>query len=181
MGSEMIKVNQCDKCPELARGRGQIVNGEGPLNAPLMIIGEAPGREEDYNGRPFVGRSGKLLSATLAKLGIKREDVYITNVVKCRPPYNRKPFSQEIDRCLPNLLKEIASITPRVIITLGLSATNAIINPGMTMGEINGQVFELGDAVVVPVYHPSAVLRNPNLRESFERALKVAIEEAKKQ
>jgi DNA polymerase len=174
-------INECSLCQELVRSRKQIVPGVGNSKAKLMIIGEAPGQEEDTKGEPFVGRSGRLLNATLAKLGVKREDVYITNIVKCRPPNNRKPFSQEVKRCEKYLHKEIGMITPRVIVTLGLSATEVIYEGGLTMGEVNGKPLTLGSGiVVVPVYHPSAVLRNPNLRESFERALKISIEESKK-
>ena len=159
------------------------VNGEGSKSSSIMIIGEAPGEEEDISHRPFVGRSGKLLNATLAKLGIKREDIYITNVVKCRPPSNRRPHQDEIGNCTGKLAEEIREINPDVIIPLGLSATQWFISDG-TMGEMNGRVYEVWVSGtlrrIAPVYHPAAVLRNPNLRESFERGLREAIEEIHK-
>lgn len=177
----MSDIGYCIQCSDLVQSRHQIVQGEGNLRAKLMIIGEAPGEEEDLQGRPFVGRSGKLLNATLAKLGVKREDIYITNVVKCRPPWNRRPNQLEIDNCEGYLQEEIRLIAPRVIVTLGLSATNALLEIPVSMGEANGKVFQYRENIkLIPVYHPSAILRNPNLRESFERALKFAIEEAKK-
>ena len=156
------------------------VDGDGSKTASMMIIGEAPGEEEDLSHRPFVGRSGKLLNATLAKLGIKREDIYVTNVVKCRPPSNRRPHQDEILACSGKIMDEIREIDPDVIVTLGLTATQWIL-PGNTMGEMNGRCYEgwISGQLrrIRPVYHPAAVLRNPNLRESFERGLREAIAE----
>ena len=178
-GTAKMGINGCTLC-ELTRK--SIVKGNGNPKARLMIIGEAPGEEEDLQGKPFVGRSGKLLNATLAKMGIKREDIYVTNIMKCHPPGNRRPLQTEIDNCTMYLLEEIRSVDPEVIATLGLSAANWFL-PGETMGEMNGRVFNIQindkSRKIVPVYHPSAVLRNPNIKDSFERAMKVAIEESR--
>jgi uracil-DNA glycosylase len=149
----------CQRCP-LAAGRTNVVFGEGNPTARLMIVGEGPGREEDLQGRPFVGRSGALLDRLLAEeAGMRRRDVYIANVVKCRPPQNRDPAPKEIEACRPYLAEQIELIDPRVIVTLGNFATKLLLETTKGIRELRGQVFERGRANVVPTYHPAYVLR----------------------
>ncbi|MBN2564350.1 MAG: uracil-DNA glycosylase [Candidatus Eisenbacteria bacterium] len=153
----------CEKC-ELANGRTNIVFGVGNPRARLMFVGEAPGREEDLQGVPFVGRAGQLLDKILAAAEIERDDVYIANIIKCRPPNNRTPLTNEIEACMPYLGRQVAIIGPRIICTLGLPATQTILGIRGSMGSLRGKVYVEGDVKVIPTYHPAAALRDPKYK-----------------
>jgi uracil-DNA glycosylase family 4 len=172
------QVRGCPKC-ELARTRTNAVPGEGNPEAQVMLIGEGPGFYEDREGRPFVGTSGKFLNELLAKAGLKREEVFITNVVKCRPPGNRDPLPDEIAACAPYLEGQIAAIDPAVIVTLGRFSM-ARWFPGERISKIHGQAKREGRRLVVPMYHPAAALHQQSLRatieEDFERLPKFIAE-----
>jgi DNA polymerase len=153
----------CTKC-ELANGRTNIVFGVGNPNARLMFVGEAPGRDEDLQGIPFVGRAGQLLDKILAAAEIERDDVYIANIIKCRPPNNRTPLTNEIESCMPYLGRQVALIRPRIICTLGLPATQTILGIRGSMGSLRGKIYAEGDVRVIPTYHPAAALRDPKYK-----------------
>ena len=156
----------CPLC-ELARTRTKAVPGEGDPNARIMLIGEGPGWHEDQQGRPFVGAAGKFLNELLAIAGLKREDVFITNVVKCRPPGNRDPMPDEIAACAPYLDRQIAAIDPDVIVTLGRFSM-ARWFPGERISKIHGQPKRDGSRLIVPMYHPAAALHQSALRGAIE-------------
>lgn len=152
------EVSICTKCP-LHQGRTHAVPGEGPINADIMFIGEAPGRNEDLQGRPFVGPAGKLLEELLAEIGLTREDVWIGNVVKCRPPNNRDPMPEEIAACSIYLERQIALLQPKLIATLGRYSMEKFF-PGARITKVHGQAKRAGDRVLIPLFHPAYVLRN---------------------
>ena len=160
------EVRVCPKC-ELARTRTNAVPGEGQPRAAVMLVGEGPGWHEDQQGRPFVGNAGKFLNELLAIAGLKREDVFITNVVKCRPPGNRDPLPDEIAACAPYLERQIAAIDPNVIVTLGRFSM-ARWFPGERISRIHGQPKREGKRLVVPMYHPAAALHQAALRGAIE-------------
>ena len=160
------EVIACQRCP-LAAGRIKAVPGEGPAHAELMLIGEGPGMNEDKQGRPFVGASGQFLTELLAQAGYKREEVFITNVVKCRPPGNRDPQPIEIDACADYLNRQIAVINPKVIVTLGRFSM-AKYFPGAKISAIHGQAKRINDRTIVAMFHPAAALHQPALRQSIE-------------
>ncbi|MCK9542975.1 MAG: uracil-DNA glycosylase [Novosphingobium sp.] len=150
-----------DKCHVGYNERKHIVFGQGNANATLMLIGEAPGKEEDEQGVPFVGRSGMLLNKALDVAQINREDIYITNVLKCRPPSNRTPTEQEIQVCTQYFLdKQIKIIRPKIIATLGAIATKVLLSQDIKITKIHGQIFKKDDFIIIPIYHPSYILRN---------------------
>ncbi len=153
----------CQNC-ELAGGRTNVVFGAGNPNARLMFVGEAPGRDEDIQGVPFVGRSGQLLNKILEAAGIERDDVYIANIIKCRPPSNRTPFTNEIEACIPYLGRQVSLIDPRVICTLGLPATQTLLGIRGSMGSLRGKIYVEGNVKVIPTYHPAAALRDPKYK-----------------
>jgi len=153
----------CDRC-ELARTRTKVVFGVGNPHARLMFIGEAPGHDEDVQGIPFVGRAGQLLNKILDAAGIARDDVYIGNIIKCRPPNNRTPLTSEIDACSPYLVKQLELIKPRVVCALGLPATTTLLGLKGSMGSMRGKIYRYGDIRVIPTYHPAAALRDPNYK-----------------
>jgi DNA polymerase len=130
-----------------------------------MFIGEGPGATEDALGRPFVGQAGKLLDEIIQAIGLRREDVYITNIVKCRPPQNRKPLPDEMAACLPYLHRQIALIRPKVIVALGGTAGEALLSTRKSLGELRGKVHSYGGIPLVVTYHPAALLRNPNWKK----------------
>ena len=174
------QVRVCQKC-ELAKGRTNAVPGEGPENAEIMFIGEAPGFHEDRQGRPFIGSAGKLLDELLATIGIKREQVYIGNVIKCRPPQNRDPLPEELAACKAYIEKQIELIKPRVIITISRFAM-APWFPDKKISEIHGKPKKFGGLVVLPMYHPAAALHQPSLKqvlvEDFKRVPQILQEMA---
>src|SRR4051794_21278228 len=160
----------CERCPQLAQTRTQVVFGAGNADADILFVGEAPGEREDKDGVPFVGAAGKLLSTLLAGIGLQRDDVFIANVLKCRPPQNRDPHPQEIERCEPWLWRQIELIQPIVVVTLGRYASGLLRGEMAQLGSIRGRVETrvLGTRAVrlLPVLHPAAALyrREPNLR-----------------
>lgn len=158
------KVLRCRLC-RLSQGRTLAVPGEGSYEAPLMFIGEAPGADEDIQGRPFVGKAGQLLTKIIAAMGFARGDVYITNVVKCRPPQNRTPFRDEIETCRPYLLTQIETIAPRVIVGLGKVATDSFHPSAAGMSSLRGNFIEYGKILVMPTFHPSYLIRNEGNKE----------------
>lgn len=159
----------CTRC-SLHEGRTNIVFGEGSPDAEVAFVGEAPGQNEDQQGRPFIGLAGQLLNRMITAIGLSRQSVFITNVVKCRPPNNRVPERDEVDACSRYMLRELQIIRPRAVILLGLSAAKAVFNnPRMKLGDVRGnwQQLPTQPALNIPTlitYHPAAVLRNDNLR-----------------
>ncbi len=176
------EVSVCRRC-SLSGGRIQAVPGSGNLRALVMFVGEGPGAAEDKLGLPFVGRSGKFLDQMLAGIGLSRQDVYITNVVKCRPPANRDPFPAELNACADYLTRQIDLIDPRIIVTLGRFSM-ARWFPQAKISQIHGQAKEIeGGRMVMAMFHPAAALRNPTWRAAFEQDMKRLtglIQEAKK-
>jgi len=167
------ELGDCKRC-KLAHGRTHIVFGDGSPRAALMFIGEGPGAEEDLQGLPFVGAAGQLLNNLLSKLGLRREEVYIANVIKCRPPGNRNPEADETGQCLPFLLKQIEAIKPRVIVTLGRVATEALLGTQAPITRLRGQWQKYGKIKVMPTFHPSYLLRFPRERhKTWEDMLQV--------
>jgi uracil-DNA glycosylase family 4 len=157
-------LGDCKRC-ELHRERHNIIFGEGPEDAKLLLLGEAPGREEDLQGRPFVGASGELLNKMLAAIHISREEVYITNIVKCRPPFNRTPRPEEIAKCRPFLEHQLRIIHPTLILALGRVAAQSLLKTSSSLGSLRGHVHQSGDAKVMVTYHPSYLLRNRGDRQ----------------
>ena len=159
----------CTLC-DLSKTRTNVVFGEGNHNAKLMFIGEGPGEMEDKTGRPFVGRAGQLLTKIIENvLNLKREDVYIANIVKCRPPNNRVPTIEEANTCKPYLLKQIEIINPKILVCLGKTAFMYLMNSDMPISKVRGQIFEYKGKKVIPTFHPSYLLRNPSAKkESFK-------------
>jgi DNA polymerase len=152
---------RCQKCP-LGATRTNFVFGVGNPHATLMVIGEAPGADEDAQGEPFVGRAGQLLNKILEAINFKREDVYICNILKCRPPENRKPQSEEVGQCIPYLRKQIELVKPRLILCLGLTAAENLLNTTESLGKLRGRVMKYEGIPLMVTYHPAALLRNPN-------------------
>ena len=168
----------CTKCP-LAEGRTQVVFGVGDPSADLMFVGEGPGEQEDLKGEPFVGRAGRLLTSLIEGIGLTRDQVYIANVVKCRPPGNRDPLPLEIESCRPYLEAQVAFIEPKVVVTLGNFATKLLLETKDGITRLRGQEFPFLDgAVLIPVFHPSAVLRNGGAALAQARADFVTIKRA---
>lgn len=164
---------KCLQCPLGFLGRTNVVFGEGNPNTKLLFIGEAPGRDEDEQGRPFVGRSGKLLTKALELAGINRDDVYITNIVKCRPPNNRKPLPIEITTCTNILLiNQIKIIQPALICPLGSVALTTLLGPDYKITKTRGTILPKEEFLILPVYHPSYVLRNQSMLPVFFQDIK---------
>jgi DNA polymerase len=153
------QVRGCVKC-RLCEQRTQTVFGEGDADARIMFIGEGPGENEDLQGRPFVGRAGEMLNKWIAAMGLRREQVYIANIVKCRPPGNREPALDEVETCTPYLVRQIEIIQPRVIVTLGRPAMQYMLQTKISMGKMRGQWQEWRGVKLLPTYHPAYVLRN---------------------
>ncbi len=177
------EIINCKKCP-LYKTRNMPVVGEGNENADVMLIGEAPGFNEDRTGHPFCGKSGEILDELLSSICLKREDVYITNVVKCRPPNNRNPTNEEIKACSPYLSRQIALIGPEAIGAMGNFATNFIfehfnINEHGGISKLHGRVFErntlLGKIKIVPLYHPAVAVYNINMKDILKEDFKKLI------
>ncbi len=160
------EIRACTKCP-LHAGRTNAVPGAGPVDAEVMFIGEGPGFHEDQQGLPFVGASGQFLDELLANAGIDRNSVYISNVVKCRPPGNRDPKPEEVEACKPYLDRQIELINPKVIVTLGRHSM-ARAFPNDKISRVHGQPRQVGEQVYFPMYHPAAALHQPSLRKTVE-------------
>jgi uracil-DNA glycosylase family 4 len=165
------KINNCQKC-SLWETRTKFVFGVGNPNAKVMVIGEAPGADEDKQGEPFVGRAGQLLNKMLAAIGFQREEVYIANILKSRPPNNRDPKPEEVEACEPYLWKQIAIIKPKFILCLGrISGTN-LLKMNESLGNMRGQVFDFCGIQTIVTYHPAALLRNPDWKHGAWEDLK---------
>jgi DNA polymerase len=159
----------CSRCKLHALGRSQVVFGVGNPNADLMFVGEAPGADEDLQGEPFVGRAGQLLTKIIEAIGLTRGDVYIANVIKCRPPGNRNPEPDEVEQCEPFLFRQIDTVKPKVIVALGKFAAQCLLRTNDPITRIRGREFKYRDAVLMPTYHPAYLLRTPSAkREVWE-------------
>ena len=169
MPSELKELEKiCKNCTlcDLSKTRTNVVFGEGNPNAKLMFIGEGPGEMEDKTGRPFVGRAGKLLTKIIENvLELERDDVYIANIVKCRPPNNRVPTIEEAQTCKPYLLKQIEIIDPEILVCLGKTAFMYLLDTDVPISKVRGQIFEYKGKKVIPTYHPSYLLRNPSAKK----------------
>ncbi|KRQ85805.1 Uracil DNA glycosylase superfamily protein [Caloramator mitchellensis] len=177
MEDKLIELNNlvmsCKKC-RLGVKRTNVVFGEGNPNSKIMFIGEGPGEEEDRTGRPFVGKAGQLLTKMIEAINLKREDVYIANIVKCRPPNNRVPFDDEADICINYLRKQVAIIKPKIIVCLGATAARHIIDKNIRITKDRGNWVKKGDFLIMPTYHPSALLRDPSKKkEAWEDFKKI--------
>ncbi|MCX5718256.1 MAG: uracil-DNA glycosylase [Nitrospirae bacterium] len=154
------EIGDCQRC-KLLKGRKNIVFGEGSIDAEIMFIGEGPGEDEDIQGRPFVGKAGQLLTRLIGKMGFKREEVYIGNIVKCRPPFNRDPEEDEINSCSPFIRKQAEIISPKVIVSLGRVSTQTLIGLKIPIGKLRGKFYQFEGIPLMPTFHPSYLLRNP--------------------
>lgn len=176
MQSLLRKVSVCTKCP-LHETRTNVVFGEGNANARLLFVGEGPGAEEDKQGRPFVGRAGQLLTKMINAMGLEREEVFIANIVKCRPPQNRNPFKNEIATCINYLHKQLELIQPEVIICLGGVAAQTLLDTDKGISRLRGKFTEFGGFKVMPTFHPAYLLRNPKMKkpawEDLQEVMKV--------
>ncbi len=163
-----ILYNQIHTCMNCALGatRTNFVFGTGNPNADIMVIGEAPGADEDAQGKPFVGAAGQLLTKILAAIGIVREDVFIANIIKCRPPNNRRPEKSETEQCEPYLMKQIELVQPKFILAVGLTAANTLLKSENKMGDIRGKVIDFHGITMIVTYHPAALLRNPSWKQA---------------
>jgi DNA polymerase len=171
---------QCTRCPLSTQGRTSVVFGAGNPYAQLMFIGEGPGKEEDRQGLPFVGKAGQLLTKILNAMNMKREDVYISNVVKCRPPQNRTPLPNETQICKNEILfKEIDIIKPRVICTLGSVATQELLNLPISISKARGTFFSFGETPVMPTFHPAYLLRNGSKKKEVWQDMQKIMEKLK--
>ncbi len=173
------EIQMCEKC-DLHKSRTNAVLGEGNIEARLMFIGEAPGEEEDKQGRPFVGRAGKLLTKLIERAGYKREEFYIANICKCRPPGNRTPTLDEMEKCFPYLKEQIEIINPKVLCLLGAVAGQAFLNRKVKITKERGAVIKWNDRILLLTYHPAYVLRNPKEEGTLFKDIKRAIEIAYK-
>ena len=158
------EIGDCTRC-QLHEGRTNLVFGDGDPKARLVFVGEGPGRDEDMQGKPFVGRSGQLLTKIIEAMGLTREDVYICNVVKCRPPNNRTPEPDEMSTCEQFLFKQIRTIKPEVIVCLGATAAKSILKTKNSLGSLRGKFHSYSGTKLMVTYHPAALLRNPHFKK----------------
>jgi len=165
-------IGDCTRCKLCRLGRQQIVYGVGNPDADLMFVGEAPGRDEDTQGVPFVGRAGQKLTQIIEAIGLKRDDVYIANVIKCRPPENRNPEPDEVEACEPFLFRQIDVIKPRVIVALGTFAARSLLKTDAPISRLRGRVYQYRGASLVPTFHPAYLLRNPSCRREVWEDMK---------
>jgi len=165
-------LGDCTRCKLHRLGRRQIVFGVGNPHAELMFVGEAPGHDEDVQGIPFVGRAGQLLTKIIEAISLRREDVYIANVIKCRPPENRSPEGDEVASCEPFMFRQVQSIRPRVIVALGTFAAQALLRTNDPISRLRGKVFRYGAARLVPTFHPAYLLRSPERKRDVWEDMK---------
>lgn len=165
------EIGDCTRC-KLCHGRTNIVFGTGDPHAPLMFIGEGPGRDEDLQGEPFVGRAGQLLTKMIEAMGFKRSDVYIANIVKCRPPENRLPEPDEVKTCSSFLLQQIEAIHPKVIVTLGNLAVQTLLKTKKGITHLRGEFHDFNGTQLMPTFHPAYLLRNPEMKKPCWEDLK---------
>ena len=176
MSSELQLIHseilQCTKC-ELHKSRTKAVPGEGPHDARIMFVGEGPGQNEDEQGRPFVGAAGKFLTELLESIGLKRSDVFITNIVKCRPPNNRPPRKPEVETCNPYLQFQIRLINPRIICALGTPAITTLMGDEYSASRFHGKPLTKGTVTILPMYHPAAALYDASLKETISHDFEI--------
>jgi uracil-DNA glycosylase len=165
-------IGDCVRCKLCRLGRKQIVFGVGNPNADLMFVGEAPGRDEDIQGIPFVGRAGQKLTQIIEAIGLTRGDVYIANVIKCRPPENRNPEPDEVEQCEPFLFRQVDTIKPKVIVALGTFAAKSLLKSTDSISRLRGRVYDYRGAKLVPTFHPAFLLRNPSCRREVWEDMK---------
>jgi uracil-DNA glycosylase family 4 len=170
-------IGDCTRCKLHLQGRKQIVFGIGDPNADLMFIGEAPGADEDTQGEPFVGRSGQLLTNMIKAMGLEREDVYIANIIKCRPPGNRAPERDECETCSPFLMRQIEAIKPKVIVALGAVAAKTLLAISASMMELRGRWFDFRGTKLAVTYHPAFLLRDPRQKKETWKDLQMVMKE----
>ena len=171
------EIKGCSKC-KLCNNRNNIVLGCGNKNAKVMFIGEGPGADEDIQGEPFVGKAGKLMNQAFKGVGIKREEVYICNVVKCRPPMNRNPEADEVKACIDYLRAQVKLVKPKIIVLLGSVALKAVLGDEYSITKARGKWVEQKDIKYMPTFHPAALLRDEEKKINFWNDLKVVVEEA---
>jgi uracil-DNA glycosylase len=173
-----LKIRRCTLC-KLSRTRTNAVAGEGSCSAKVMLVGEAPGRQEDLDGKPFVGYSGRILDSALSKAGIKRSDVFITNVVKCRPPNNRRPESNELIACMGHLERQISLVSPKIICILGSTAYRSLLG-GKSIVADRGKIVERGGKRYFLTVHPASTIYNRSLRSALENDLSILAREVRR-
>ncbi len=166
-------IGDCTRCKLHTLGRKQVVFGVGNPEADLMFVGEAPGGDEDIQGIPFVGRAGQLLTKIIEAINLKREDVYIANVIKCRPPQNRNPEPDEVDTCEPFLFQQVDIIKPKVIVALGTFAARALLRTLDPISRLRGRVYDYRGAKLIPTFHPAYLLRNPSSKREVWEDMKL--------
>lgn len=165
-------LGECVRCKLHTLGRKQIVFGVGNPDADLMFVGEAPGADEDQQGEPFVGRAGQLLTKIIEAIGLSRADVYIANVIKCRPPGNRNPEPDEVEQCEPFLFRQIDAVSPRVIVALGKFAAQSLLRTSDPITRLRGREFTYRGAILIPTYHPAYLLRTPSAKRDVWEDMK---------
>jgi len=170
------RANACVLCRELSRCRHSVVFGIGNPHAELMFVGEAPGADEDAQGEPFVGRAGQLLTKIIQAMGYRRDNVYISNVLKCRPPGNRTPLPEEVANCLPYLLSQIELIQPKIIVALGATAVRALLDVQLGITKMRGHWYTFRDIPIMPTFHPAYLLRNPAAKREVWDDMKAVLE-----
>jgi uracil-DNA glycosylase len=168
-------LGDCTRCKLHRLGRRQIVFGVGNPDAEVMFVGEAPGADEDLQGEPFVGRAGQLLTKMIGAMGFRRDEVYIANVLKCRPPQNRNPEADEIEQCQPFLARQIAAVEPKVIIALGAFAARTLLQTDAPISRLRGRVHQYRGTPLIPTFHPSFLLRSPGYKREAWEDLKQAL------
>jgi DNA polymerase len=172
LASIRTEIGDCTRCKLHRQGRRQIVFGVGNPSADLMFVGEAPGADEDIQGIPFVGRAGQLLTKIIEAIGLRRDDVYIANVIKCRPPENRNPEPDEVETCEPFLFQQIDSVQPKVIVALGTFAAKALLKTQDPISRLRGRAFEYRGATLIPTFHPAFLLRSPDRKRDVWEDMK---------
>ena len=165
-------IGDCTRCKLHAQGRTQIVFGVGNPDADLMFVGEAPGADEDIQGIPFVGRAGQLLTKIIEAIGLSRDQVYIANVIKCRPPGNRNPDPDEVETCEPFLFRQIDAIKPRVVVALGTFAAKALLKTQDPISRLRGRIYDFRGAKLIPTFHPAFLLRSPERKRDVWEDMK---------
>lgn len=167
-------IGDCTRC-RLSKGRKQIVFGVGNIDADIMFVGEGPGADEDEQGEPFVGRAGQLLNNMITAMGIRREDVYIANVVKCRPPGNRNPERDECDTCGPFLMQQIETVKPKIVVALGAVAAKYLLGINDSMTNLRGRIYDFKDTKLAVTYHPAYLLRDPRQKAEAWKDLQMVM------
>jgi len=175
LGQLRDEIGDCRRC-QLSQGRSHIVFGVGNPDADLVFVGEAPGRDEDIQGEPFVGKAGQMLTKIISAMGLTRDDVYICNVIKCRPPDNRDPLPAEIEMCEPFLQEQLRIIKPRVICALGSFASQTLLQSEVRISRLRGQFRDYNGVPLMPTYHPSFLLRNPHAKREAWDDIKMVME-----